>query len=143
MNWLRMRWVSTRGLAILAVAGALTLPACTASRNADSDSSLVVTENGAGSIPMSPGRAAAVAAMRAEVAAVNSTPPAESSVEQAIRLSGREEPRSVAEVDAIEAELALIAEQRAGATPGELAALEARAAELRRLAALHGGAVRP
>jgi len=84
---------------------------------------------------MSPERAAALAGMRAEMAAVNSTAPAESPVQQTMRLAGREEPRSLAEVEAIEAELALVAKRRANAGPGEIAALEARASELRRLAA--------
>jgi hypothetical protein len=51
-------------------------------------------------------------------------------------LAARPEPRSATEVAAIEAELALIAEQRAGGvSAGEIAALEARARELRRLVA--------
>ncbi len=84
---------------------------------------------------MSPERAAALAEMRAEMAAVNASVPAESPAQQTLRLAGREEPRSLAEVEAIEAELALLAQRRAGAGPGEIAALEARAGELRRLAA--------
>lgn len=51
-------------------------------------------------------------------------------------LAARPEPRSAAEVAAIEAELELVAKQRGGtADPREIAALEARAAELQRLAA--------
>jgi len=84
---------------------------------------------------MSPERAAALADMRAEMAAVNATSAAESPVQQTMRLAGREEPRGLPEVEAIEAELALIAKRRANANPAEIAALEARASELRRLSA--------
>jgi len=55
--------------------------------------------------------------------------------EQTNRLALRGEPRSVADVQAIEAELSVIAERRAATTdPREIAALEKRAKELRRLA---------
>lgn len=55
--------------------------------------------------------------------------------EQTNRLALRGEPRSVAEVEAIESELSVIAERRAKATDArEIAALDARAKELRRLA---------
>ncbi len=59
-------------------------------------------------------------------------------------LAARPEPRSVADVAAIEAQLDLVAKQRAeSADPAEIAALEARAAELQRLAAAAGaGALR-
>jgi hypothetical protein len=51
-------------------------------------------------------------------------------------LAARPEPRSVTEAAAIEAELAQLAKQRAGGvSASEIAALEARARELRRLAA--------
>jgi hypothetical protein len=57
--------------------------------------------------------------------------------EQTNRLALRGEPRSVAEVQAIEAEMSVIAERRAATTdPRELAALDKRAKELRRLALL-------
>ncbi len=80
-------------------------------------------------------RAAAIAEMRAEASAGDSTPyPDVFQVEKAKRLAAREEPLGVQEVDAIQAELALIAQQRAATTDArEIAALEARARELRRL----------
>ncbi len=80
-------------------------------------------------------RAAAVAEMRAEAAAGDKMPyPDVFLSEQTKRLATREEPLSVAEVEAIQTELALIAERRAATTDTrEIAALEARARELRRL----------
>ena len=52
------------------------------------------------------------------------------------QLAARAEPISVAEVHSIELELAAIARQKQMATsPAEIAALQARAEELRRLAA--------
>lgn len=126
-------------LAVLAAAlGAFFLAGCMggpgSGRLASSDP-LVVTEDGIAAGAMSPERAAAIAEIRAGAAAANASPPTETAAQQTIRLAAREEPRSLAEAQAIEAELALIAERRAGASPGEVAALEARAAELRRLAA--------
>ena len=84
----------------------------------------------------SPERAAAVAEMRAMAEAGDQMPfPDAFQAEQRARLALRAEPRSVTEVQAIEAELSVIAERRAVATnPREIAALEARAKELRRLA---------
>lgn len=124
------------GAAAAALAAAFLLPGCTgtpgAGRLASTDP-LVVTEDGvAGAV--SPARAATIAEIRASAAAANAAPPAETPVQQTIRLAARPEPRTLAEAQAVEAELALIAERRAGASPGELGALEARAAELRRLA---------
>jgi hypothetical protein len=83
--------------------------------------------------------------MRAEVEAINARPDPEGPVAQTLRLAAREEPRSVAEAQAIEAELAMIARRRAAAVdPAEIAALEGRARELRRLnAAEQAGEVRP
>lgn len=85
---------------------------------------------------MSPERAAAVAEMRAMAEAGDRMPfPDAFQTEQRARLVLRSEPRSVVEVQAIEAELTVIAERRTVATdPHEIAALEARAKELRRLA---------
>ncbi len=62
----------------------------------------------------------------------------------AAALAARPEPRNAAEVAAIQAELELLAERRsAGASGRELAALEARAEELRRLiAAAQAGPLR-
>jgi hypothetical protein len=68
-------------------------------------------------------------------AAVAATTPAPTLAE----LAARPEPRRASEVAAIEAELDLLAKQRAeSADPAEIAALEARAAELKRLAATAG-----
>jgi hypothetical protein len=80
-------------------------------------------------------RAAAIAEMRAQAAAGDQMPyPDAFQGEQTTRLAAREEPLSTAEVEAIEAELALIAERRAATRDArEIAALEARARELRRL----------
>jgi hypothetical protein len=87
-----------------------------------------------------PKRAAAVAEMRALAEAGDAMPfPDAFQAEQTARLAVRGEPRSVGEVQAIEAELTLIAERRAAASdPREIAALEARAQELRRLALVAG-----
>jgi hypothetical protein len=55
---------------------------------------------------------------------------------QNTRLAGRPEPPPVADVEAIEAELAAIARrQQYAVRPQEIAALKARAAELQRMAA--------
>jgi hypothetical protein len=80
-------------------------------------------------------RAAAIAEMRAEAAAGDRMPyPDAFQSEQTTRLAAREEPLSTAEVEAIQAELALITERRAATSDArEIAALEARAKELRRL----------
>ncbi len=84
----------------------------------------------------SPERAAAVAEMRAQAEAGNGMPfPNTFPAEQTARLAAREEPRPVAEVQAIQAELTLIAEQRAATSDAStIAALDKRAKELRRLA---------
>lgn len=91
-----------------------------------------------------PERAAAVAEMRAEAEAGDHMPfPDPYQAAQSKRLALRGEPRSYAEVQAIQAELTLIAARRAAATdPGEVARLDARARELRRLA-LAAGASAP
>ena len=90
-------------------------------------------------------RAAIVADIRARAEAAGGRP--YSAADDAARtaaLAARPEPRSVQEVAAIQAELLLIAELRAGALdPQEIAALEARERELRRLfAAAQAGEVR-
>jgi hypothetical protein len=79
--------------------------------------------------------AAAIAEMRAEAAAGDKMPyPDVFQSQQTTRLASREEPLSVDEVESIQTELALIAERRATTTDQrEIAALEARARELRRL----------
>ena len=84
----------------------------------------------------SPERAAAIADMRARAEAGDKMPfPDVYQSEQTSRLALRGEPRSVADAQAIEAQLTMIAEQRAATTdPRELAALDKRAKELRRLA---------
>lgn len=100
---------------------------------------LVVTEAGAPDTAgeMSPERAAAITEMRAKAAAAETTGyPDVFQSAQTGRLARREEPRPVSGADAIELELAALARQRGRATtPGEIATLEARAAELRRLGA--------
>ena len=100
---------------------------------------LVITAEGQAAAPASasPERLAAVADIRARAAAAGASPhPVALQDDRTSRLAARPEPRSVPDVLAIEAELALIAERRAaGAGPAEIAELEARAAELRRLAA--------
>ena len=80
-------------------------------------------------------RATAVAEMRAEAAAGDRLPyPDAFQAEQTKRLAAREEPLTAEEVEAIQTELALIAERRATTTDTrEIAALETRARELRRL----------
>jgi hypothetical protein len=81
-------------------------------------------------------RAAVIADMRAKAEAGDTMPfPDAYQSEQTNRLALRGEPRSVQDVQAIEAELAVIASQRSATTdPRELAALDKRAKELRRLA---------
>lgn len=88
----------------------------------------------------SPERAAAVAEMRARAEAGDSMPfPDVFQSAQVTRLALREEPRSVPDVQAIEAELTIIAERRAASRDAtEIAALDARARELRRLALAAG-----
>jgi len=93
-----------------------------------------------------PQRAVAIAQIRAEAEAGDSMPfPDPYQSAQSRRLALRGEPRSSADVQAIQAELTLIAARRAAATdPHEVARLDARAKELRRLALAAGGsAMRP
>ena len=75
---------------------------------------------------VSPERAAAIAEMRAQAEAGDSMPyPDVFLAEQTARLTARVEPLPVADVQAIETELTLIAEQRALARdPSEIAALD-------------------
>ncbi len=88
----------------------------------------------------SPERAAAIAEMRAQAAAGDQMPyPDAFQVEQTTRLVVRDEPRSLGDVQEIEAELALIADRRAASNdPSEIAALDQRARQLRRLALAAG-----
>ena len=140
MNLVSRRLVPGRRLSPLALLLAIGPAACVGSPDLDRGSDpLVVTEAGAvGYQPEQPAeRAAAVAEMRASAEAGDLMPyPDAFQAAQAARLAARPEPYSVAEAEAIEAELAAIARRRAAATdPAELAALQARAEELRRLAA--------
>jgi hypothetical protein len=100
---------------------------------------LVVTEGGTVSYAAepSPERAAAIADMRAQAEAGEAMPdPDVFQSERSTRLAARREPMPVADVLAIEAELAHIARrQQAAVSPAEIAYLKARAAELQRLAA--------
>jgi len=88
----------------------------------------------------SPERAAAITEMRAQAAAGDEMPyPDAFQAEQTARLVAREEPRSLADVQWIEAELAQIADRRAQSNdPSEIAALDQRARQLRRLALAAG-----
>jgi hypothetical protein len=140
MNPASRRLVPGRRLSPLAVLLALGLAACLGSPDLDSGSDpMVVTEAGSVSYPpeQSAERAAVVAEMRARAEAGDLLPyPDPFQTGQAARLAARPEPYSVAEAEAIEAELAAIARRRAATTdPVEIAALQARADELRRLAA--------
>jgi hypothetical protein len=88
----------------------------------------------------SPERAAAIAEMRAEAKAGDEMPfPDAFQAEQTARLAARGEPRSMQDVQAIQAELTLIADSRSKTSDArEIAALDARAKELRRLALAAG-----
>jgi hypothetical protein len=88
----------------------------------------------------SPERAAAVAEMRAQAAAGDQMAyPDAFQTEQTARLVVRDEPRSLRGVQEIEAELAQIADRRARSNdPAEIAALDQRARQLRRLALAAG-----
>ena len=85
---------------------------------------------------VSPERAAAIAEMRAMAEAGDAMPyPDAFQTEQTARLATRQEPHDVIHAQAIETELALIAEQRAKVhDPSEIAALDERARQLRKLA---------
>ena len=138
------RRVPARAGAIAALL--LALGGCLGPPDLDADP-LVVTEAGAPLRPaVPPERAAAVAEMRAKArAGEEAAYPDAFRSDRLRRLATREEPRPVAEVEAIQRELAALArEQQSASTPEELALLEARAAELRRLAAQSlRGAMRP
>jgi hypothetical protein len=95
---------------------------------------LVITESSpavASNLPQE--REAVVAEIRAKAEAGQAMPFPEVGISaETERLAARPEPRSAAEVEAIEAELALIARRRAlSPDPAEIAALEARARTLR------------
>ncbi len=125
---------------LLAAGGvALLLGGCLGPPDLDSGADpLVVTEAGTPTAAeQSPERAAAVAEMRLQAEAGEELPyPDVFQSLQNTRLATREEPISVAEVAAIQAELADIASrQQAAVSPAEIAYLKARAAELQRLAA--------
>jgi hypothetical protein len=91
---------------------------------------------------VSPERAAAIAEMRAQAAAGDQMPfPDAFQSEQTARVVVRDEPRSLGGVQEIQAELAQIADRRARSTdPSEIAALDQRARQLRRLALAAAGA---
>jgi hypothetical protein len=84
----------------------------------------------------SPERVAAVAEIRQRAEAVEEQPyPKPFQADRTARLAARAEPRRMADVDEIEAELAAIAQlQQTASTPEERAELQARADELRRKA---------
>jgi hypothetical protein len=122
------------GAAALALCGCLGTPDIEGNSDA-----LVVTEAGTVNYAaeQSPERAAAIAEMRAAAAAGELRPyPDAFQSAQTARLVARPEPHSVQRAEAIEAELEAIARRQAAAIdPAEIAALKARAEELRRLAA--------
>jgi hypothetical protein len=127
--------------ALIGSAAALALLAgCVGHRPLAGGDPLVVTEETAGEPAADAERAAAVAEMRALAdMATKGPPPQVPQVARIAQLAARPEPKSAAEVAAIEAELTLIAErQAASADPQEIAALEARAKELEQLAAAAG-----
>jgi hypothetical protein len=115
------------------------LCACSGMRAADTRGEPVVA-----SAAVSPERAVAIAEMRAQAeAGDNMAFPDPFQAEQTRRLALRGEPRTTEDVQAIQAELSLIAARRSAATnPQEIARLDARAKELRRLA-LAAGASAP
>jgi len=108
---------------------ALLLPGCLGMPEIDQQETAAVTA-------ASPERAAAIAEMRAQAAAGDQMPyPDAFQTEQISRLAVRDEPRSLGSVQGIEAELAQIAERRSRSNdPGEIAVLDERARQLRRLA---------
>jgi hypothetical protein len=79
--------------------------------------------------------------MRAKAEAGETMPfPDASHTEQAARLAARPEPKPISEVAALQTELADLAERRRALSDrGEIAALDAREAELRRLLAAARG----
>lgn len=126
------------GLALLAALPLLGFAGCAPDIDARNDA-LVVTDGGTTGYngTESPERTAAVAEMRVNAEAGDILPyPGAFQSEQTRQLAARDEPRAVSEADSIEAELAAIARRQASAiSPQEIAALKAREAELRRLAA--------
>ena len=147
MNQRPTRQVPAAGTC-LAAGLALSLGGCLGAPDLDAGADpLVVTEAGTVSYAAepSPERAAAIADMRRQAEAGEAMPsPDVFQLERNSRLAGREEPMPVAEVMAIQAELADIARRRQGAvSPAEIAYLKARAAELQRLAAQAQARLRP
>ena len=139
MNQRPTRQVPAAGTC-LAAGLALSLGGCLGAPDLDAGADpLVVTEAGTVSYAAepSPERAAAIADMRAQAEAGEAMPyPDVFQSERSTRLATRQEPMPVAEVTAIEAELADIARrQQAAVSPAEIEYLKARAAELQRLAA--------
>jgi hypothetical protein len=92
-----------------------------------------------------PERAAVIAEMRAKAAAGDQMPyPDAFQTVRTTRLAAREEPRSLRSAQEIETELAQIADRRARTTDAaEIAALDARARQLRKLALAAAGAAEP
>jgi hypothetical protein len=117
---------------------AFPLGGCMAVPDVDSDDPLVVTEAGVQPDPdQSPERRAAVAEMRAKARQGDALPyPDAFQAARTAQLAARPEPLPVRSIAAIEAELAEVVRRQQGAvTPAELAALRAREAQLRLLAA--------
>jgi hypothetical protein len=128
---------------VLAIAAGLLLAGCIGAPDLGTPDPLVVTETSsaepAANAPTE--RELATAEMRAAAEAGDSQPfPDVFQSAQTNALATRTEPRSAGDVAAIEAELLQIARRRASASgPAEIAALETRAQELRRLAAAQAG----
>lgn len=117
----------------------LGLSGCLGTPDIDSGEPVVITETGRRSLEdqRSPEQAAAIAEMRQQAERGDALPyPDAAQGGQTSRLAARPEPLTVAQVEAIEAELAdVVRRQSSAVSPAELAALRAREAELRRLAA--------
>ena len=126
--------------AVLALGLCIAFAGCTELSGAfrkTSDADPLVATQSAPSGARSPEKAAAIAEIRRQAAAGDTAAfPDVFQSEQTRRLAARAEPRSVADIEATEAELTAISEMRREAlTPAEVAALDARAKGLRRLAA--------
>lgn len=139
MNPGRWRLVPHAALLGPALVSALLLGGCLGVPDIDSEDPLVVTETGLQPDRESQSfeRQAAVAEIREQARRGDALPyPDAFQAAQTTRLAARPEPLAVASIEAIERELADVRRRRQSAvTPAEIAALQAREAELRRLAA--------
>jgi hypothetical protein len=141
-----MKGASGRVVPCLPLAILLAAAACRMVPDVDRPSEPVAAETKVGANGSSAARDAAVADMRARAKATEALPyPSAFAASRNSRLAARSEPRPVADVESIKAELAAIGKRRQNPVSAtELAALDARAATLRRLlAATQSGALRP